>query len=118
MVTAYILPACHLGPAPDHRARVVRSLRPVPAQIIEPMAQIDIVTSKTSFGNHRSNSGGQLSGTFSSAVSNHTRKPWRQRQSSQLAAFLGDSAGLIDCVQFAQESYGFCKRGPRRRIKE
>src|SRR4029079_18173717 len=98
--------------------RIVRALRPVAAEIVEPMMQIDIIASEASFRDDRCNAGSHLRGTFSRSINNHARKPRRQRKRAQLAAFFRNAAVAIDSPQLGKQGLCLRKRGPRGRIEK
>ncbi len=68
-----------VSPALRHPARLLAAARAVAAELIEPMAEIDVVAAKPALRQDRGDIGGALAGALCGRIDHHAGEPRRQR---------------------------------------
>ena len=107
-----------VSPALRHPPRVLAAARAVAAELIEPMAEIDVVAAKPALRQDRGDIGGALARALRGRIDHHAGEPRRQRQPPKLPALVGDAALGIDGAEFGQQRPRLGQRAGRRRIEE
>src|SRR5262245_21529856 len=97
MLIVVLFAADHLGPSLRHCACILGSTGTIATELVKPVAEIDVITTKPAFGQDSSNVGSEHASAFGGRINHHARQSRRQRQVPQLAALVGDATIAIDC---------------------
>jgi hypothetical protein len=97
VLIAVFFAADHLGPSLRHCACIFGSTGTIATELVKPVAEIDVITTKTPFGQDSSNVGSEHASAFGGRIDHHAGQSRRQRQVPQSAALIGDATITIDC---------------------
>src|SRR4029450_11694838 len=86
-----------LGPSLRHCARILGSTGTIATELVKPLAEIDIIATKTPFGQDCGDVSGEHAGAFGGRIDHHARQSRRQRQVPHPAALFGNATIAIDC---------------------
>src|SRR5262245_22968410 len=100
MLIAVLFAADHLSPSLRHCACILGSTGTIATELVKPVAEIDVVTTKTPFGQDSSNVGSEHASAFGGRIDHHARQSRRQRQVPQSAALIGAATMAVDCRLF------------------